>query len=92
MIGMHCISFNGPMLILIAAMLLRLCVGSNSAGVALTDSKIRMSEEGTLIYGELSDGEKSLLFMDYKKKYDREVTVSCKNDFESFMSVDKNCS
>lgn len=87
MIGMHRISFSGPILILMAAMLIKLCVGSDTAGVALTDNKIHMSEEGTLIYGELSNGEKSQLFMDYMKKFDREVTVPCKNDFESFMSV-----
>ena len=52
-------------------------------GVALTEKKIRMSEEGTLIYGSLSNGEKSEFFMDYMKKFDREVNASQNDNFVS---------
>ena len=79
MIGIHRIYFKVFILI---AILLRLSMGS-LPGVALTEKKIRMSEEGTLIYGSLSNGEKSQLFMDYMKKFDREVNASQNDNFVS---------
>lgn len=75
MIGIRLTSLNVYILI---AVLLRLSMGSSSH-VALTEAKIRMSEEGTLIYGSLSSGEKSQLFMDYMKEFDREVKVFCES-------------
>lgn len=39
------------------------------ANVALSEKKIKMSMEGTLIYKELSAGEKSSLFTNFKSNY-----------------------
>ena len=79
MIGIRLTSLNVSILI---AVLLRLSMGSSSH-VALTEAKIRMSEEGTLIYGSLSSGEKSQLFMDYMREFDREVRGFCESNFTS---------
>lgn len=42
--------------------------------LALSEEKMRMAEEGTLLYGSLSSGEKSHLFTTYMSQHNREVS------------------
>ena len=42
---------------------------------ALSESNIRLSDEGYLIYGSLPDITKARLFRNYMNEYGREVTI-----------------
>lgn len=42
---------------------------------ALSESNIRLSDEGFLVYGSLPDLTKAHLFRNYMNEYDREVSV-----------------
>ena len=55
----------------------------STANVALSEKKMRMSEEGTLIYKELSAGEKSFLFTSFKSNYQREVIEEYDTEFNT---------
>lgn len=73
---MHHISFNGPKA-LQKCLLVLISFKSIIASIlnsALSESNIRLSDEGYLVYNSLPDITKAHLFRNYMDEYDREVT------------------
>jgi hypothetical protein len=78
---MHHVSFTGSkatqnfLLIFVVLNSLNLIAASNLKS-ALSESNIRLSDEGYLVYGSLPDITKAHLFRDYVGEFDREVTAN----------------
>jgi hypothetical protein len=79
---MHPISFAGSKMLQKFLLILAVLnsVAASNLKSALSESNIRLSDEGYLVYGSLPDITKAHLFRDYVDEYGREVTANTNLD------------